>query len=80
MGFSVSLKGFTGIEQVIPLNHDSTGGFSAIANGRNHDSLRRLLTQNKEQHWNSNALTIIISTLNTGIREEHVCFNAATKL
>lgn len=77
-----SLKGFTGVEQVIPLNPDSTGEFSAIADNRNHDSkhMRRLLTENKETNWNSNGLTIKILPLNTDIRKVRVCFNAATNV
>lgn len=77
-----SLKGFTGVQQVIPLNPDSTGEFSAISDNRNHNSkhMRRLLTENKEKHWNSNALTIKILPLNTGIRKVHVSFNAATNV
>lgn len=76
------LKGFTGVEQVIPLNPDYTGEFSAIADNRNHDGkhMRRLLTENKEKRWNSNALTIKILPLNTGIRKVRVCFNAATNV
>lgn len=77
-----SLKGFTGVQQVIPLNPDSTVEFSTIADKRKHDSkhMRRLLTENKEKHWNSNALTIKILPLNTGIRKIRVCFNAATNV
>ena len=76
------LKRFTGVEQVIPLNPDSTGEFSATADNRNHDGkhMRRLLTENKEKHWNSNVLTIKILPLNTGIRKVRVCFNAATNV
>ena len=33
-----SLKGFTGVQQVIPLNPDSIVEFSTIADKQNHDS------------------------------------------
>lgn len=36
--------------------------------------------ENKEKHWNSNALTIKILPLNTGIRKVRVCFDAATNV